>query len=176
MQHKESSSRPAGRCLMTITQLCCATTLTIFSFYSHADIRGHVVRILDGDTIEVLQANNELTRVRLDGIDAPEKAQPFGQRSRQALTAMIAGKAVHIAGNNRDRYDRLLGTVWYDSTDINAVQVITGMAWAYRYRGKAMVPAYADLEETARKNRKGLWAEPAPAEPWRWRKMQKSDN
>jgi len=78
--------------------------------------------------------------------------------------------------NNRDRYDRLLGTVWYDSTDINAVQVINGMAWAYRYRGKAMVPAYADLEETARKNRKGLWAEPAPAEPWRWRKMQKSDN
>jgi len=112
-------------------------TLTIFSFYSYADIRGHVVRILDGDTIEVLQANNELTRIRLNGIDAPEKAQPFGQRSRQALTAMIAGKAVHIAGNNLDRYDRLLGTVWYDLTDINAVQVINGMAWAYRYRGSS---------------------------------------
>lgn len=66
MQHKESSRRQTGRCLSAITQLCCATTLTIFSFYSHADIRGHVVRILDGDTIEVLQDSGELTRVRLN--------------------------------------------------------------------------------------------------------------
>ncbi|MDV5241843.1 thermonuclease family protein, partial [Leclercia adecarboxylata] len=94
----------------------------------------------------MLQQNGELTRVRLNGIDAPEKAQPFGQRSRQSLTEMTAGKVVHIAGNNRDRYDRLLGTVWYDSKDINAVQVLTGMAWAYRYRGKAAIPAYAGLE------------------------------
>lgn len=176
MQHKESSRRQVDRCLIAITQLCCATTLTIFSFYSHADIRGHVVRILDGDTIEVLQNSGELTRVRLNGIDAPEKAQPFGQRSRQALTEMTAGRVVHISGNNRDRYDRLLGTVWYDSKDINAVQIINGMAWAYRYRGKAIIPAYAGLEETARKDRTGLWAEPAPVEPWRWRKMNKSDN
>ncbi|MFY7295282.1 thermonuclease family protein [Enterobacter cloacae complex sp. IR5457] len=176
MQHKDNYKRQAGQFLPIITQLCCATTLLFVSFNSYADIRGRVVRILDGDTLEVLQQNGELTRVRLNGIDAPEKAQPFGQRSRQALTEMTAGKVVHIAGNNRDRYDRLLGTVWYDSKDINAVQVLTGMAWAYRYRGKAVIPAYAGLEKTARKDRTGLWAEPAPVEPWRWRKMQKSDN
>jgi Micrococcal nuclease (thermonuclease) homologs len=176
MQHKENNSRHADRYRIAITQLCCATTLIFASFNSHADIGGRVVRILDGDTIEVLQENNELTRIRLDGIDAPEKAQPFGQRSRQALTAMIAGKVVHISGNNRDRYNRLLGTVWYDSADINAIQVIHGMAWAYQYKGKPLVPAYANLEEKARKNRAGLWAEPAPVEPWRWRKLQKNGN
>lgn len=176
MQHKDNYRRQAGQPLLTITQLCCATTLLFVSFNSHADIRGSVVRVLDGDTIEVLQEDNELTRVRLNGIDAPEKAQPFGQRSRQALTAMIAGKVVHIAGNNRDRYGRLLGTVWYDSADINAIQVIHGMAWAYRYKGKAMVQAYAEREEKACKNRTGLWEEPAPVEPWRWRKLHNSEN
>lgn len=127
MQHKDNYKRQAGLLLPIITQLCCATTLLFVSFNSHADIRGRVVRILDGDTLEVLQQNGELTRVRLNGIDAPEKAQPFGQRSRQALTEMTAGKVVHIAGNNRDRYDRLLGTVWYD---IKRYQCRTG---SYRY-------------------------------------------
>ena len=150
--------------------------LLAVAWFARADISGQVVRVLDGDTIEVLQENNELTRIRLDGIDAPEKAQPFGQRSRQALTAMIAGKIVHISGNNRDRYNRLLGTVWYDSADINAIQVIHGMAWVYQYKGKPTVPAYANLEEKARKNRTGLWIEPAPVEPWRWRKLQKNEN
>lgn len=75
-------SRTDKRVQFRVTQLCCATTLLFVSFNSHADIRGRVVRILDGDTLEVLQQNGELTRVRLNGIDAPEKAQPFGQRSR----------------------------------------------------------------------------------------------
>lgn len=80
MQHKESSSRPAGRCLITITQLCCATTLTIFSFYSHADIRGHVVRILDGDTIEGVRLENgnfpTLSVLSLTGDFVPLSANP----------------------------------------------------------------------------------------------------
>ncbi len=176
MQHKLNRRKQPVRYLTGILQLCFATTLTVFPFSSHADITGRVVRILDGDTLEVLQDHGELTRVRLNGIDAPEKAQPFGQRSRRALTTMTAGKTVHISGNNRDRYGRLLGTVWYDSADINAVQVINGMAWAYRYKGRATIPAYAGLEKKARKNRTGLWAEPAQAEPWRWRKTHKSEN
>lgn len=66
---------------------------------------------------------------------------------------MIAAKVVHVSGNNRDRYNRLLGAVWFDSANINAIQVIHGMALAYRYKGKPMVLAYADIEEKARKNR-----------------------
>lgn len=159
--------------------LCKVSFVAVFiplSFICHADIDGRIVRILDGDTLEVLSDTGALTRVRLEGIDAPEKTQPFGQRSRQALTKMTAGKVVHISGNKHDRYGRLLGTIWYESTDINAVQVKTGMAWAYRYQEKAVIPAYADLEAEARKSRAGLWVEPAQVEPWRWRKMQNNDN
>ncbi|EPC7919198.1 thermonuclease family protein [Yersinia enterocolitica] len=146
------------------------------SFMCHADIDGRIVRILDGDTLEVLSDTGIRTRIRLEGIDAPEKAQPFGQRSRQALTKMTAGKVVHISGNKHDHYGRLLGTVWYESTDINAVQIKTGMAWAYRYNEKAVIPAYADLEVEARNSRAGLWVEPAQVEPWSWRNMQNNDN
>lgn len=99
------------------------------SFMCHADIDGRIVRILGGDTLEVLSDTGARTRVRLEGIDAPEKTQPFGQRSRQALTKMTAGKVVHISGNKHDRYGRLLDTIWYESTDINTVQVKTDMAW-----------------------------------------------
>lgn len=175
MWHKAVSRNPAARDVRGMMKPLLTILLTCSPSSCHADIMGQVVRILDGDTIAVLQDNGHRTRVRLNGIDAPEKGQPFGQRSRQALTTLTAGKRVHVEGNNRDRYSRLLGTVWYGSTDINAAQIIIGMAWAYRYRGKSMVPAYADLEETARKNRSGLWAEPAPVEPWRWLKNQSSD-
>ena len=160
----------------SISKVCIAAVLMPVAFICQADISGHVVRIIDGDTLEVLSENGIQTRVRLNGIDAPEKAQPFGQRSRQALTDLTAGKLIQVTGYNRDRYGRLLGTAWYNSTDINAEQVMKGLAWAYRYQGNAMIPAYERLEETARKNRTGLWSDPAPIEPWRWRKMQKSDN
>ena len=93
------------------------------------------MRVLDGDTVEVLEPGNRLTRVRLAGIDAPEKSQPFGQRSRQALTALTADKSVHVSGSTQDRYGRLLGTIWSDTTDINAVQVKTGMALSVSRQG-----------------------------------------
>ncbi|HDR2614733.1 MULTISPECIES: thermonuclease family protein [Enterobacteriaceae] len=151
------------------------SSLCLFTaaWFASADIHGHVVRVLDGDTVEVLEPGNRLTRVRLAGIDAPEKSQPFGQRSRQALTALTADKSVHVSGSTQDRYGRLLGTIWSDTTDINAVQVKTGMAWAYRYHDRASVAEYVGLERLARESRSGLWADPSPVEPWRWRTMKK---
>lgn len=173
MRYRTGKMEITVRHLMVMMKLGLVITLTATIFSSHADIMGKVVRILDGDTIEVIEDKGVLTRVRLNGIDAPEKEQPFGQRSRQALTTLTAGKIVRVEGTKRDRYGRLLGTVWLDSSDINAAQIINGMAWAYRYRGKSIVPAYEYLEETARKNRLGLWIEPAQEEPWRWRNNHK---
>lgn len=147
----------------------------LFTVSAHADISGRIVRILDGDTVEARQENGELTRIRLAGIDAPEKAQPFGQRARQALSDRIAQQQVLITGNERDRYGRLLGTVWLGNDDVNADQVRAGMAWAYRFHGKALSPQYAALEQSAREQKSGLWADPAPVEPWRWRQSQKSE-
>lgn len=134
-----------------------------------ADIQGQVVRVLDGDTIEVLQTNHERSRIRLDGIDAPEKKQDFGQRSRQFLSSQLAQQFVTITGDEVDRYGRLLGTVWLNGQDINLLQVQSGMAWAYRYQGKASNSAYLAMEKEARKQRKGLWTDPTAVEPWKWR-------
>ena len=99
MRHKTDCRILPLRHLMGMMKLALAITLTAMPFSGQADIRGLVVRILDGDTIEILQDNGERTRVRLNGIDAPEKGQPFGQRSRQALTTLTAGKRVYGVGS-----------------------------------------------------------------------------
>ncbi|EDH8415618.1 nuclease [Salmonella enterica subsp. enterica serovar Enteritidis] len=135
---------------------------------AEADITGKIVRVLDGDTVEIL-AGNVATRVRLNGIDAPEKAQPFGQRSRQALTAIVGGNTVLAVGEKRDRYGRLLATLILDGRDINAIQVYSGMAWVYRYKGLATEPEYLRYERDARTARRGLWSEKEPVEPSIWR-------
>ncbi|MDM2765753.1 thermonuclease family protein [Citrobacter sp. Cpo150] len=136
----------------------------------NADVTGKVVRILDGDTIEVL-SGQQATRIRLNGIDAPEKAQAYGQRSRQALSALIAGKTVTAVGETRDMYGRLLATIMLERMDVNAVQVATGMAWVYRYKGQAVVPEYLKLEQQAKSEGRGLWAQPRAVAPWDWRKQ-----
>lgn len=147
-----------------------ATLLVFLTGNACADIQGRVVRVLDGDTIEVLQGTSERSRIRLDGIDAPEKKQAFGQRSRQFLNNLVAQQLVTITGDKTDRYGRVLGTVWLEGQDINATQLRSGMAWAYHYRGKASNEEYVVLESEARSLKKGLWADPNPVEPWRWRK------
>ncbi len=139
---------------------------------AEADITGKIVRVLDGDTVEIL-AGNVATRVRLNGIDAPEKAQPFGQRSRQALTAIVGGNTVLPVGEKRDRYGRLLATLILDGRDINAIQVYSGMAWVYRYKGLATEPEYLRYERDARTARRGLWSEKEPVEPSIWRQRHR---
>lgn len=151
--------------------LYAAILLVLLTENAAADIQGKVIRVLDGDTIEVLQITNQRSRIRLNGIDAPEKNQGFGQRSRQYLNDQLALKMVTITGDKTDRYGRLLGTVWLVGQDINAEQVRNGMAWAYRYHGKPVNAEYETLEKNARVQKLGLWSEPNPVEPWRWRQV-----
>lgn len=159
---------------MILNQWRYAILLGVFIILTaRADFDGRVVRILDGDTIETLSASGQSVRIRLAGIDAPEKNQPFGQRSRQALSALLAQKAVQITGDKNDQYGRLLGTVWMEGTDVNALQVKNGMAWAYRYHGRAINPQYEQLENMAKGNSIGLWSVPGQTEPWRWRQASK---
>ncbi|MDK9637869.1 thermonuclease family protein [Enterobacter hormaechei] len=146
-----------------------AMLLLVVTFPASADISARIVRVLDGDTVEVLETGNRLTRVRLAGIDAPEKNQPFGQRSRQELTSMVAQRNVTITGEETDRYGRRLGTVWLGATDVNAAQIRKGLAWVYRYHGKPARADYAQLEAEARRQGIGLWSVPGQTEPWRWR-------
>ncbi|EID0396783.1 thermonuclease family protein [Salmonella enterica] len=145
-----------------------------------ATLTGRVVRVIDGDTVVVLTTSERTVRVRLAGIDAPEKGQPFGQRARQFLASRVAGRVVKVAGDSRDHHDRVLGTLWADNRDINAElacggMACGGMAWAYRVRDVAQNPAYLQCEKAAREEKKGLWREPSPVPPWQWRKQSHSD-
>lgn len=146
-------------------------TLLIVTNQASAEINGRIVRVLDGDTVEILGEGNQLTRVRLAGIDAPEKNQPFGQHSRQELSSMVAQRIVNVTGEDEDRYGRLLGTVWLGTKDVNAEQIRKGLAWAYRYHGKPVRVDYATLEDEARRQASGLWSVPGQTEPWRWRSL-----
>lgn len=131
-----------------------------------ADIEGQVVGIADGDTLTVLQ-HRETTKVRLAEIDAPEKAQPFGQRSRQSLAELCFQQPVRVENKGRDRYGRTIGRVWCAGVDANAEQVRRGMAWVYdRY---ATDQALYTLQAEARAAHRGLWADAHPAPPWEWR-------
>ncbi|EAB8175330.1 thermonuclease family protein [Shigella sonnei] len=146
--------------------------LSCLPLCAYADLNGKVVRVLDGDTVEIL-VGQQTTRVRLNGIDAPEKDQPYGQRSRQYLTGLIGGKQVVAIGGNKDRYGRLLATIILHNQDVNAIQVYAGMAWAYRYQGRLTVERYADYEHNAKSANRGLWSQKDPIEPRKWRKYKR---
>jgi ATP-dependent hsl protease ATP-binding subunit hslU len=124
-----------------------------------------VIKISDGDTITVLN-NKEQTKVRLYGIDAPEKKQDYGQKSKQFLASLIAGQVVEVEPKGKDRYKRTLGIIYHKGQDINAQMVLNGYAWAYVKYSRM----YIDQERLARENKRGLWQSSNPTPPWEWRK------
>ncbi|EGV0697357.1 thermonuclease family protein [Escherichia coli] len=135
-----------------------------------AQIQGKVIRVLDGDTIEVLQEQQPV-RVRLLNIDAPEKKQPFGRWSTNQLKALLAGQSVTVSYTQTDRYGRILGQViTSNGTEANRQQVQKGAAWVYdRYNTDNSLPA---LQREAQTQKRGLWADSNPVPPWEWRHKQ----
>ena len=134
---------------------------------------GEVVAIADGDTLTVLDADRVQHKIRLAGIDAPERKQPFGQRSRQTLADLVFRKQVEVMTEKKDRYGRTIGKVIYQGRDVNLVLVSEGMAWHYKQYAREQDAAdqklYALAEEEARAQRRGLWRDPRPIPPWSWR-------
>lgn len=142
-----------------------------------ADLPCKVVGIADGDTITALCHGNEQVKVRLAEIDAPEKAQPFGAKSKQSLSGLCFGKQARISPQGRDRYGRTIGRIYCftpgvkTEIDANAEQVRRGLAWVYdRY---VTDPDLYPLQDAARAERRGLWADSAPTPPWEWRKARR---
>ena len=125
-----------------------------------------VIKISDGDTITILTQQHEQIKVRLYGIDAPEKKQPYGKKSKQFLANLIAGKVVEVDENGKDRYKRTIGTIYLDGKDINAQMVANGYAWAYRKFSKK----YTAQESKAKSQKLGLWQDKEPTPPWEWRR------
>ena len=138
-----------------------------------ADLRGRVVAVSDGDTVTVLDAERHQYKVRLAGIDAPEKAQAFGQASKISLSDQIFGREVAVSWEKKDRYGRIIGKISVDQRDVCLEQIRRGMAWHYKQYARDQAPddrgAYAEAEVAARAARAGLWHDLAPVPPWEWR-------
>lgn len=134
---------------------------------------GKVVRVLDGDTVEVLDGTSTVYRIRLAGIDAPEKVQPFGMKAKQALLKLVGGQVVKVEWSKIDQYGRRIGKVVDDGEDVNLSMVRDGFAWWYREYAREQSPAdrglYEAAEAIAKGERRGLWVDAAPVPPWIWR-------
>ena len=158
-----------------------AVLLTL-ALTAHAEtITGRVVGVADGDTITVLDADKVQHKIRLSGIDAPEKKQAFGNRSKKSLSALAFDKTVNVETEKRDRYGRQIGKVLVDGRDVNLVQVERGMAWFYRQYQRDQAPndrrLYEAAEDAARADKRGLWRDDGPVPPWEFRHRGKtSDN
>lgn len=131
-----------------------------------------VVGISDGDTLTArCDGIQEQVKVRLAEIDAPEKKQPWGGRSKQALSEMCFMKKAELRVVTRDRYGRTVATVVCDGTNANREQVRRGMAWVYdKYVKDASL---YDVQREAMGARLGLWHDTVPVSPWEWRKGRK---
>ena len=150
----------------------------------HAEtLLGRVVAVADGDTITVLDADRQQHKIRLQGIDAPEKAQPFGERSKLNLSRLVFGKDVRVEWQKRDKYKRIVGKVWVQpadcptcpmTLDAGHAQITVGLAWWYRKYASEQSPqdrgAYEFSEQESKAKRVGLWSDPNPTPPWEWRR------
>jgi len=137
---------------------------------------GRVVGVQDGDTITVLDSSNADHRIRLLGIDAPEKGQAFGSQSKQVLSEAVFDKVVTIEWSKHDRYGRIVGKVLLNGRDVCLDQVVAGMAWHYKYYQDDQTPEdrqlYAAAEIAACSAKVGLWIDPDPVPPWDFRRQR----
>ena len=149
-----------------------------------ADFNAKVQRVVDGDTIYVVDNFGQKFKVRLTGIDAPEQNQPYGLASTYHLRELLLNKLVLLKSKSMngkpysvDRYKRVLAKVILDGKDVNLSQVLSGYAWHFKRYQKQQSSAdrelYTEAEINAKKNELGLWGEKKPIAPWKWRKIKK---
>ncbi len=166
----------SGLMLIVLVMTAFVLLLCVNTVYA-AEMKGKVVRVLDGDTIEVkalpqhLPVDETPLRIRLMNIDAPETKQPFGRWSTEQLKSLIAGQVVTVTYKQTDRYGRILGSVFTaNGTEVSHFMVQSGAAWVYDYyNADQALPA---LQLVAIEHKRGLWADNQPVPPWVWRHKQ----
>jgi micrococcal nuclease len=154
--------------LFVLSSVACAAS----NDFASLTWNGSVVGVLDGDTLDVLH-NRHAERIRLHGIDCPEKGQAFGKVAKLAASALVFGRTVTVKPYDTDRYKRVVAEVFLaDGTNLNHQLVKDGWCWWYRkYAPEDTV--FERLQNEARERRKGLWADPNPTPPWEWRKAKR---
>ena len=183
MQHKKTGKKGHSTKLSNAKPtlaLAAAFLACLFVGTAHSQaIRGRVVAIADGDTLTVLDGQNQQHKIRLNGIDAPESGQEFGQASKRNLSELVFGKDVAVIWSKTDRHSRKVGTVLVGSTNANLEQLKAGLAWYYRqYAGD--VPEieraqYEAAEAEARAEKRGLWQQSKPVPPWEFRHSEPAE-
>lgn len=155
-------------------KIVCVAILGLATWCQAEVITGRVVNVTDGDTVTVLDAAKVQHKVRLAGIDAPEKSQAFGQRSRESLEELVADKTVIVETYKKDRYGRSIGKVLVNGRDMNIEQIRHGLAWFYRQYEVELSPddrqSYDRAESEAKDYKKGLWSDRNPVSPWEFRR------
>jgi len=148
-----------------------ASCLWLVGVVSFAEeLKGKVIAVLDGNTLEILADDNDTYKIMLYGIDCPEYRQPFSARARQFTSKMVFKRDVTVRPEGTDQYDRLLGRVFVDGVELNEALLRNGLAWHYEIRVSDR--ALAEAERYARAARVGIWSQPNPVSPWRWRRQQ----
>ncbi len=159
------NSFPLGNPPAELFALC--MLLAAFSSCDAQGLRGVVTAVKDGDTIE-LRADTATHRIRLFGIDCPEKGQAFGQQAKKFTSGLCFGKRVSVVTHGRDRYGRVVGEVILpDGRILNRELVAAGLAWWYQKYSRD--PLLERLEAEARKARRGIWSDAHPVPPWEFR-------
>jgi len=159
-----------------INKILLILLFTLTSHITFADnniILGHVIAVTDGDTIKILNGEKQEFKIRLAEIDAPEKDQPYGQKSKQNLSELVFNKDVKVIKSTIDRYGRIVGYIILDDVDINLELIKNGSAWVYDYYSKSKI--YKEQETIAKNAKIGLWSlqENQIISPWEWRKQNK---
>lgn len=141
---------------LVASSLCFGNTLT-----------GQIVSVADGDTVTLLTDQHQQVKIRLNAIDAPEKAQAFGMVSKKSLSDLCFDKSAVVESEGKDRYGRTIGMLTCDGVNANEAQIKAGMAWVYRkYSHDARLIA---IESEAKASGIGLWADTSPIPPWEFR-------
>jgi endonuclease YncB( thermonuclease family) len=173
-QEPDRSPETVWRSLLCLLlTACCAVSLA-------AELQGQVIRVSDGDTLIVLDAQRQQHTIRLTGIDAPEKSQAFGPESRDHLAQAVLNQAVTVAYDKHDKYGRIVGKVLAQGVDANLAQLQAGWAWHYRQYQREQSAEdrslYSETESLAREAQKGLWQGHTPPEPpWDYRARIKAE-
>lgn len=161
-----------------MNRLLFSSLMLIFSISVNADeITGRVIDVASGDSITIVEASSTTElKVRLSGIDAPEKQQPFGPESRKSLADLVYGKEVTVNWIKRDYHKRIVGKVMLNKTDVNLEQVKRGMAWVFKHFVDDPYSQdqadYVDAQQEAEDRRFGLWSQKDPIPPWEFRRHE----
>jgi endonuclease YncB( thermonuclease family) len=169
----ESFPKSSGQRALSLTLAYCL--ILIFQGQANAaELKGEIVGVTDGDTVTLLDAHNQQVKIRLAGIDAPERKQPYGEKAKLVLSEMVYRQQVLIEWFKVDRYGRVIGKIISAGNDTNLEMIRAGLAWHYKKYASEQLQAdresYARAETEARLATKGLWTENNPVPPWDWRK------